>query len=134
MENPKKLLVLKLTTAQKEGNEPGIDKETKVTVAHRYDPELDEQQRRWNELEDLIMIDWPEEYTRVYMIEDYGPHPESVSEFLHYTAFLESCVNRLAVIYMHKAGCLSWAVIDDAMYEEVCREFGFDEESFERER
>jgi len=134
MENPKKMLMLKLTTAQKEGNEPGIDKEPKTMIDHRYDPEFDEQQRHWQKWEDLIMIDWPEEYTRVYMIEDYGPHSESVSEFLHYTAFLESCVHRLAVVYMHRAGRLSWAVIDDVMYDEICREYGFDEETFLRDR
>jgi hypothetical protein len=105
-----------------------------VQLAHRYEMDLDETQRLWAPIEHLIMIEWPEDFKRVYCIYDYGCHSEIVSEFLHYMAFLESCVNRMAAIYVHKPGTLSWAVLDDGRYDEVCHEYGFDEETFDRLR
>ena len=105
-----------------------------ATPLHRSHRSPDLIGEQWKPIAHLLVRDWPEDYTRIYRVWERDNSEEGVSEFLHLIAFLESCVNRLAAIYVHAPGEISWAVVNDERYTEVCREYGFDEDAFERAR
>jgi hypothetical protein len=85
-------------------------------------------------MEMMLVIRWPDEYTRAYWVLTHHPYRKPDSEIQRYISFLESCVDRLAAIYLRQPGAINWAVINDGVYDEILYEFGFTEETFEKFR
>ena len=77
---------------------------------------------------------WPSEFKNIYLVDNI-PLTDLQSdkhwhEYESLMAFLEDCVNSWAIVYQRGPGWVTWAILNESKYAQICANHEYGDTSF----
>jgi len=82
--------------------------------------------------------DWPSEFKIIYLVDNIPladlQSSKHLGEYERLMDFLRECVNFWAIVYQRGPGWVTWAVLNESKYAQICANYQYGDTSFPKLR